>query len=44
MVSNGVEIMIGAGALAYFIGEIKSKMPIAQEKTPAPEETTSEQK
>jgi hypothetical protein len=37
-------VLIGAGALAYFISEIKSKVPIAQEKTPAPEEITSEQK
>ena len=37
-------VVIGAGALAYFISEIKSKVPIVQEKTSAPEETTSEQK
>jgi hypothetical protein len=34
--------MIGAGALAYFIFEIKSKLPIAQEKTSAHEEITPE--
>jgi multisubunit Na+/H+ antiporter MnhG subunit len=37
-------VLIGAGALAYFISEIKSKMEVAQEKNSAPEETKSEQK
>jgi multisubunit Na+/H+ antiporter MnhG subunit len=37
-------VLIGAGALAYFISEIKSKMAVAQEKNSAPEETKSEQK
>ena len=37
-------VLIGAGALAYFISEIKSKMPITQGKTSAPEETKTEQK
>jgi multisubunit Na+/H+ antiporter MnhG subunit len=37
-------VLIGAGALAYFISEIKSKMAVSQEKNSAPEETTSEQK
>ena len=37
-------VLIGAGALAYFISEIKSKTAVAQEKNFAPEETKSEQK
>ena len=37
-------ILIGAGALAYFISEIKSKLEVSQEKTSAPEEKKSEQK
>ena len=36
--------MIGAGALDHFISEIKSKKAVAQDKTSALEETTSEQK
>ena len=31
-------ILIGAGALAYFISEIKSKLEVAQEKTSTSEE------
>ena len=37
-------VLIGAGALAYFISEIKSKMAVVQEKNSAPAETKSEQK
>ena len=37
-------ILIGAGALAYFISEIKSKLEVSQEKTSAPEEKKSEEK
>jgi len=37
-------ILIGAGALAYFISEIKSKLEVSQEKTSAPEEKKSEDK
>jgi multisubunit Na+/H+ antiporter MnhG subunit len=37
-------VLIGAGALAYFISEIKSKMAVAQEKNSAHQETKSEQK
>jgi multisubunit Na+/H+ antiporter MnhG subunit len=37
-------VLIGAGALAYFISEIKSKLEVTQEKTSAPKESKSEQK
>jgi hypothetical protein len=36
-------VLVGAGALAYFISEIKSKMEVTQEKTSPPEESKSEQ-
>lgn len=35
-------ILIGAGALAYFISEIKSKLEVAQEKSSTPEEKKPE--
>ncbi|HSB07137.1 MAG TPA: hypothetical protein VLK23_18315 [Thermodesulfobacteriota bacterium] len=37
-------ILIGAGALAYFISEIKSKMEVSQEKMSTPDEKKSEEK
>ena len=35
-------ILIGAGALVYFVSEIKSKLEIQKEKTPAAEEKKTE--
>ncbi len=35
-------ILIGAGALVYFISEIKSKLGIEKEKTPGMEEKKTE--
>ena len=37
-------ILIGAGALVYFISEVKSKLEIEKEKTSSPEEKKTEQK
>ena len=37
-------LLIGAGALAYFISEIKSKMEVPPEKSPAPGEGKTEEK
>jgi hypothetical protein len=35
-------ILLGAGALVYFVSEIKSKLEIQKEKTPAAEEKKTE--
>lgn len=35
-------ILTGAGALVYFVSEIKSKLEIEKEKTPSTEEKTEE--
>jgi threonine/homoserine/homoserine lactone efflux protein len=37
-------ILIGAGALAYFVSEIKSKLEAPGDKSPAPEEKKTEEK
>jgi hypothetical protein len=37
-------ILIGAGALVYFISEVKSKLEIGKEKTPSTEEKKTEEK
>lgn len=37
-------LLIGAGVLAYFISEIKSKMEVPPEKSPAPGEGKTEEK
>ena len=37
-------ILIGAGALAYFISEIKSKLEVTEEKTASLEEKKPEEK
>lgn len=37
-------ILIGVGALVYFISEIKSKMEIAKEQTSAGKESQTEEK
>jgi uncharacterized membrane protein len=37
-------ILIGAGALVYFISEIKSKIAISKEETSTPQESKTEEK
>jgi len=37
-------ILIGAGALAYFVSEMKSKLEAPEDKSPAPEEKKTEEK
>jgi uncharacterized membrane protein len=37
-------ILIGAGALAYFISEIRSKLEVGEEKGPTTEEKKTEEK
>jgi len=37
-------ILIGAGALAYFISELKSKLEVGEEKGPPVEEKKTEEK
>jgi multisubunit Na+/H+ antiporter MnhG subunit len=37
-------ILIGAGALVYFISEVKSKLEIGKEKTSSTEEKKTEEK
>jgi uncharacterized membrane protein len=37
-------ILIGAGTLAYFISELRSKLEVGEEKGPATEEKKTEEK
>ena len=37
-------ILIGAGALVYFISEIKSRIAISKEETSTPQESKTEEK